>query len=265
MALKRFHDPGSGAMRVAGFMSGSGTNLRRILEHQGSSKKREGASPYEVVVIFSDSAASSAPAIGKDFDIPVITRDLRAYCKARGRPRRDMAVREEFDLETLKALKPYGVSFAAYAGYMSVASRALINGFPGINVHPADLGIKEGGGRKYRGDHAVADAIRAGEKTICSTTHIVEEAVDEGRILMISDGLSVEIGEGLAIGKDIEKIESVNQDRLKKAGDWVIFPATLRLIAEGRFSYDEASGLVHFDGKPAPDGIRPGDAEEKPG
>ncbi len=246
-------------MRIAGFMSGSGTNLRRILAWQESMKKREGASPYEVVVIFSDSAASNALAIGKDYDLPVITRDLRAYYKLRGRPRRDMAVREEFDKETLKALKPYGVSSAAYAGYMSVASPALIGGFLGINVHPADLSIREGGKRKYRGDHAVADAIRAGEKTICSTTHIVEEAVDEGRILMISDRLNVQIEEGLTIAKDIEKIESMNQDRLKEAGDWVIFPDTVRLIAEGRFAYDEASGLIHFDGKPAPGGIRPGD------
>ena len=46
-----------------------------------------------------------------------------------------------------------------------------------------------------------------------------------------------------------------NQDRLKEAGDWVVFPMTLQYVAEGRFAADE-SGAVYFDGEPVPAGLR---------
>ncbi len=258
MALKKFHDPAGGVLRLAGFMSGSGTNLMRILEHQERLRSERGSSPYEVVVIFSDSTGSSAPRIGKEYDIPVVIRDLRAYYEKRGRPRRDMAVRETYDAETLRALAPYEVTAAAFAGYMSIATPVLLSKILAVNVHPADLSIKtDDGQRKYKGDHAVADAIRAGERTLASTTHIVEPAVDEGRILMISNPVDVEVGPGLSPNDDIGAVAEANQDRLKEAGDWVIFPATLEMIGQGRFAHDE-KGTVHFDGRPAPDGVRYG-------
>lgn len=260
MVLKKFHDPGQGSMQVAGFMSGSGTNLRKILEHQDRLKKKKGKSPYEVAVIFSDDIRGNAPQIGKDYDIPVVIRDIRAYYKKRDRPRRDMGVREEYDAETLKVLRPFEVHSAAFAGYMSVASKVLVGGMLAINVHPADLSIKVSGERKYRGDHAVADAIRDGEKSVSATTHIVEAEVDEGGILVVSKMVDVLIEDGLSIGKDLDAIASANQDRLKEAGDWVIFPVTLQMIAEGRFEYDE-SNVIHFDGKAVPDGIRYGEFE----
>jgi phosphoribosylglycinamide formyltransferase-1 len=257
MALKKIHDPAASIMRIAGFISGSGTNLRRILEHQVKLALEKGRSPYEVAVIFSDNAESNACQIGRDYDIPVLTRDIRAYYKKRGRPRRDMTVREEYDRETLSALASFRVQAAAFAGYMSVASRVLVRELLAINVHPADLSIREGGQRKFKGDHAVSDAILAGEKTVASTTHIVEPEVDEGRILMVSPPVTVEIEPGLSVERDLAKIASACQEKLKQQGDWVIFPSTIQLIAEGRFEVDE-SGLLHFDGKPVPDGIRYG-------
>jgi phosphoribosylglycinamide formyltransferase-1 len=258
MALKRFHDPTRGVLRVAGFMSGSGTNLMRILEHQERLKKEKGSSPYEVVVIFSDSAESNALKMGRAFDIPVVVRDLRGYCAKRGRPRRDMAARAAYDAETLRSLAPHGVTAAAFAGYMSIATPALLSKILAVNVHPADLSIKAAdGSRRFKGDHAVADAIRAGEKTLASTTHIVEPEVDEGRILMISSPLSVEVPAGLSMERDLDAVAEANQERLKESGDWVIFPATLEMIALGRYARDD-EGVIHFDEKPVPEGLRYG-------
>jgi hypothetical protein len=45
-----------------------------------------------------------------------------------------------------------------------------------------------------------------------------------------------------------------HQDRLKRRGDWVIYPLTVQLIAGGRFSLDR--GKVYFDGRSAPKGVR---------
>jgi hypothetical protein len=44
-----------------------------------------------------------------------------------------------------------------------------------------------------------------------------------------------------------------HQDRLKKEGDWVIYPITVQVIAEGRLALE--NGVVYLDGKPAQGGL----------
>ncbi len=251
--LKPLHDPAEGPLRVAGLMSGSGTNLRRILEHRQALCAKPGGCPFEVVVIFSDNADSQATAIGRDFDIPVVTHDIRGFYKKRGLPRRDLNARAEFDEINVAALKSFNAEVAAYAGYMSIATPALINAFLGVNVHPGDLSVIQDGQRRWVGDHAVRDAIVAGEKTLRATTHLVELKVDGGHLLMLSDPLPVELRPNVdvSIPEAATCAESHNQERLKEAGDWVIFPKTLELIAAGRVSRD-AEGRAYIDSRPAP-------------
>lgn len=260
MVLIPLHDPSEGPLRVAGLMSGSGTNIRKILEHQIRLEAEEGSSPYRVVVIFTDNADSKAVSIGKEYDLPVIVRDLSGFCARGGFSRRDLNAREEFDRQTVLALSPFRVTAAAYGGYMSIATRPLVEAFLGVNVHPADLSIETADGRrKYVGDHAVRDAIASGEKTICSSTHIVEPVVDGGRILMISEPVTVALEPGwdLSDPADLKKAEAFNQERLKEMGDWVIFPRTLEEIARGKFARD-ARGDLFYDGIPIPTGWRMG-------
>lgn len=255
MVLTKLYDPAQGVMRIAGLISRSGSNLRKIIENQRELQIGI-KSPYEVVVIFSDNHKSNALEIGKNHDIPVVIRDIRAFYKTRGKPRRDLTVRKEYDSQTVQALSPFNVDVAAYAGYLSIATEPLINAFLGVNVHPADLSITEGDKRKYTGDHAVRDALLAGEKQLRSTTHIIEQKVDYGRILMIS--LPVDVNLPGDFDRDNEKqVKSVSdqhQDRLKEAGDWVIFPKTLEHLARGRYSQDE-QGNLFFDGFHIPFGV----------
>ncbi|HLC81457.1 MAG TPA: formyltransferase family protein [Candidatus Nanoarchaeia archaeon] len=157
MTLKELYNPESGRMRIAGLISGSGSNLRKIIEHERAIESREGRSPYQVVVIFSDNPSSNAGKIGNDCGIPVVVRDLGAFYKEREKPRKDLTVRAEFDEGTVRALKKFDVAVAAYAGYMSIATLVLINSFFGVNVHPADLSTMNGDRIKYTGAHAVRD------------------------------------------------------------------------------------------------------------
>ena len=257
MTLKELYHPETGRMRVAGLMSGSGSNLRKIIEHGRAIESREGRAPYQVVVIFSENPESNAGKIGNDYGIPVVVGDLGFFYKERGKSRRDLSVRAEFDERTVEALKPFNVDVAAYAGYMSIATAPLINAFLGINVHPADLSIMSESKRKYTGDHAVRDAIVAGEKQLRASTHIIEPQVDYGRILMISAPLTVNLPEGFnPNNKDqVNAISDQHQNRLKEIGDWVIFPKTLEFLADGRYSQDNQRKL-YFDGKEIPQGIR---------
>ncbi|MBI5525926.1 MAG: formyl transferase [Deltaproteobacteria bacterium] len=255
--LTKIHDPAAGPMRVAAFMSGSGTNLEKILEHQERLSRERGRSPFEVVVIFTDNSGSRAVEIAAEHDLPAVVRDIGAFYAKRGRPKSDLSLRPEFDALTAEALKPWGARLAAFAGYMSVASPVLVRAFFGVNVHPADLSVEIEGKRRWVGGHAVRDAIKAGEKTIASSTHVIENTVDGGRILMISKPVPVGIPAGADL-KDrtvLKEVEESNQGRLKEQGDWVIFPLSLEYLADGRFSTN-GHGTIHFDGRPAPKGLR---------
>jgi len=256
MALKELHHPERGRMRVAGLMSGSGSNLVKIIEY-GKELERKRNPAYQVVVIFSDNPESNARKIGETHGIPCIIRGIKDYYAIKGKPLKDLETRAEFDKGTACALLRYDVDVAAYAGYMRIATIPLINAFLGVNVHPADLSITLDGKRKYTGDNAVRDAILAGEKQLRATTHIVEKAVDYGKILMISSPLQVELPAGFNPEDKIQvkKVSDKHQNRLKEIGDWVIFPRTLELIARGRFSKDEL-GNLYFDNKLIPNGLR---------
>lgn len=242
-------------MPVAGLMSGSGSNIVKLLEHQHK-LENQGNPAYRFVVLFSDRAESNAVKIGKQFDVPVVTRDIEAFYRARNAPFKDMSVRAEFDAATVNALEPYEAAAAAYGGYMSIATPNLVEAFIGVNVHPADLSVRTPEGkRKYTGDKAVAKAIVAGEKYIHSSTHIIGNQVDYGPVLLISKPMPV----------DPCKSPKENQDMLKEKGDWEIFPLTLELLARGRFQMDISASLgdvhegkapIYFDGKPMPNGIR---------
>jgi phosphoribosylglycinamide formyltransferase 1 len=152
----------------------------------------------------------------------------------------------------------------ALAGYMSVVTEPLLLRFESkmINVHPADLRVRDGAKRRYTGDRAVAKAIRFGEKFLFSTVHIVRPLVDYGEILTLSAPMPVRLPEGVtaemlsdpASKSLLLKIADEHQDRLKECGDWVIYPRSLELLSQGRFGLDE-TGTLHFDDKPVPEGI----------
>lgn len=256
MELTKLHDPKNGQMQVAGLMSGSGSNIRKIIEYEKQLEREQGTSPYHLAVIFSDSYNSNATEIGKDHDIPVITRDIKGFYSTRGKPRRDLELRVEFDTETVKALAPFEATVAAYGGYMSIATAPLMEAFLGVNVHPADLSILEEGKRKYTGSNAVRDAILAGEEYLRSTTHLIEEEVDGGRILMVSKPHQVAKGENFDPNDKelVMKVADDNQNALKKIGDLVIFPRTLQFLADGRY-LKNSKGVLFFD-EPIPQGVR---------
>lgn len=255
--LTKLHEPADGQMRVAGFMSGSGSNLRKILEHEKNLDNEREKSPYKIIVIFSDNPESKAEEIGKEYDIPVIMHDINEFCRVRSKPRKDLEIRPAYDNETANALSQYKCSVIACAGYMSLITWPILNNYTAINVHPADLSVlNEHSKRKYTGSKAVELAIRAGEKYIRATTHIMTEEVDGGPILMISKPLEVVLGNDFDLNSDeiVKRAAKENQERLKEAGDWIIFPKTLEYIADGRYSKN-ALGQLYFDSKRIQNGL----------
>lgn len=268
-------------MKIACFMSGSGTNVTKIIEYELSSAQRDESCPYDVVLIFTDvkderldsegRKTCFAKDISQRFRIPYICNDIRDFYRSKGHKTiRNLSLRQEFDEITLGRIKEYEVDALALGGYNSIITRPLLDVFPDriVNVHPADLSVMEEERRKYVGLHGVRDAILAGEPYIYSTTFIVRPAplrqnVDAGEILMRSPPVEVWIPSGLAL-EDLrnpenrallDEVEARNQKNLKERGDWVVFPGTLEMIARGRYSIDD-KGNVYVDGRLEPYGFR---------
>ncbi len=249
-------------MRVAGFMSGSGTNITRLLDLQHRLEKEDGRCPFGVVFIYSDRSdgKSRGEAIALEAGIPYFSYDIRRFHELRGL-RRTMAseeglgARREYDRIARTLVESFNVDVVALGGYMSVTTLDRC-----VNVHPADLSLlDEEGRRRFTGDDAVLDAISAGRNELRAGTLWTDRGVDTGPLLMVSRPLNVELPVPLERLKEdpalLRKTADIHQDRLKKVGDWEIFPLTILMIAQGRFGLDE-QGTVYVDGKEAPQGYR---------
>lgn len=270
MPPRKIFDPGlqTTPMRVACFLSGSGTNVIKILENQMQSG---GKCPYRVVLIFSDvfdpsNKKCKAHAISKQYELDYEHNDIMDFYRRRGQQtKRDLSLRREYDRVTVEMIEKYDLDLIAFCGYMSIATRPLLERYNDriLNVHPADLSAREAGRRKYTGANAVRDAILAGERKLYSTTHIVRELVDYGEILMRSQPVDVILPDGFTV-EELRRPENTvlvrqivveHQARLKERGDWIIYPRTLGMIGEGRYGLDD-QGNVYVDEVLMPNGLR---------
>jgi len=243
-------------------MSGSGTNIVRLIELEKTLRAKEGTPPFELVFIFSDRSDGTCHGekIALERAIPYISLDIRAFHCFRGLKRNaavpeGLQARKEFDSTPAILLRAFDIDVVALGGYMSYTTIQRC-----INVHPADLSILTSeGNRKYVGDHAVLDAIAAGEKTLRSSTIWTDQGVDTGPLLMVSKPLPVALPEPLddllRNRKRLMQVSEEHQARLKERGDWKIFPRTVEMIARGRFALD-SEGRVYVDGRPVPGGYR---------
>ena len=249
-------------MRVAAFMSGSGTNILKLLELESRLKKKEGISPFGVIFIFSDRSDGSCQGerIAFEHGIPYFSYDIRAFHHLKGAKRtvnspEGLFLRQKYDEIATSLVQAFEIDVNVLGGYMSYTTLDRC-----INVHPANLSILNSEGkRRYVGDHAVLDAISSGEKSLCSSTIWTDRGVDTGPLLMLSNPIKVEITEPLgSLAKDrrrLMKIVEEYQERLKREGDWKIFPRTIELIARGRFAFDDKN-QVYLDGYPIREGYR---------
>ncbi|MFH1480822.1 MAG: formyltransferase family protein [Pseudomonadota bacterium] len=251
-------------MRVAVFMSGSGTNIVKLLERERRLKEEEGASPFDVVFVFSDRSdgVCRGEKIACERGIPYFSYDIRSFHRLKGLRRTSttpegLSARREYDAVAKTLITAFQIDLIALGGYMSYTTLDRC-----VNVHPADLSILDPDGkRRYVGDHAVMDAISSGEIHLRSSTIWTDQGVDTGPLLMVSDPVEVELPEPLeSLLKDQDRLVTVaemHQARLKKAGDWIIFPKTIEMFARGRFALDELK-RVYVDGKLVPAGYREG-------
>ena len=80
--------------------------------------------------------------------------------------------------EIIALFHAYEVDMIVMAGWMKIVSKKFCDEFAGriINLHPSLL-------PKYKGLHAIEQALKAGEETTGCTVHFVNEHLDSGAII----------------------------------------------------------------------------------
>jgi len=265
--MQKLFEPNSKPMRIAVFMSGSGINAVKIIEHQNQLRLLDSRQepPYKVVVIFTDNKKedNESERIGNRFNIPVKTHDLKNMMKY---GINDLSKREEYFRIVANNLKQYEIDCIVLADYRLIVTDPLISEYRNriFNVHPADLSIRNAAGEAiYTGCGAVRAAILDGRQDIRASTHIVTGRLDQGNPLLISKPLKVTLSRSeREVLRDrnnpmhkgpIREIADRHQNKLKEIGDLEIYPLTIELISKGRFTIDK-KGVVQLDGVAIPHG-----------
>ncbi len=206
-----------GNPRVAILMSGTGSNTQAILEQKHRYPN------LNFAAIATDELASQASLIASQYKLSFI------FAKHHDdHPWRT----KSFFYDLADKLRYLNINFLVYAGFMKIVPPAFLIEFPGINIHPADLTIKDKTGvARYRGLSVIQQALVAGEQYIASTVHIVEAKADCGLVIAISKHLPLATG----IIYNADKLHK----ELKLGYEHILYPQVLTLLGSGRLSYDQ--------------------------
>jgi formyltetrahydrofolate-dependent phosphoribosylglycinamide formyltransferase len=144
---------------IAVLISGTGSNLRRILEYQHAYD-----TAYRVSVVIADRPAAGLR-WADEWDIPSLVVPWTGD-------------RESFTSEICDRIDDFGCDWVILAGFMRILSAEAVGRFPNhiINIHPSLLPA-------FPGAHAVESALAAGVDVTGVTVHFVVEEVDAGPII----------------------------------------------------------------------------------
>ena len=146
--------------KVAVFISGKGSNLKKIIKFSKSKK-----SPIKVDLIISNKLDAAGLNFGRKYNIK---RKIFRF--------KNQKIDER---KILKYLKKNNISFICLAGFMKILSKNFIKKFKGkiINIHPSLL-------PQYKGLNTHARVLKNKEKFSGCTVHHVTSKLDAGKIII---------------------------------------------------------------------------------
>jgi len=131
--------------------SGEGTNFQNLITYPQMK--------HEIVLMIHNTKKCGAVARAAKWGIP--------HCR----------VAHKDEDQMIKLFEAYRVDLIILAGYMRVLKNPSAFHCPIINVHPSLL-------PKYKGLHAVEQAMKSGDSVTGCTVHYVNEELDGGEIIM---------------------------------------------------------------------------------
>jgi phosphoribosylglycinamide formyltransferase 1 len=194
--------------RLAVLLSGSGTTLQNIID-QGEA----GTLDAEVVCVVSSRSKVFGLERAARHGIPTSTVSSRAHP--------DPAERND---AIWNYIREHNVDLVVLAGYMSLITvpEDFVNRI--INVHPALIPAFSGEG--MYGHHVHEAVVNYGAKLSGATVHFVDDAYDQGPIIMQE---SIPVQDEETADSLAERIQALERK---------IYPKAIQMIAEGRVSVE---------------------------
>ena len=154
-------------LRLAVFISGSGSGMQALLRHQESKPCL-----HETTLVLSNIAGVAGLDKAEAHNINTATIELDKSISDRKERR------EAHERTIMTALEQHGIEAVILSGYMRILSPLFVRAWNGrlLNIHPSLL-------PKYPGAHAHRDALADGATVTGCTVHLVDEGVDSGPIL----------------------------------------------------------------------------------
>lgn len=149
-------------MRCAIFASGQGSNFQALVEaFQGLH------SEIEIAFLFCDQAGAYVLKRAQNLQIPTFQFSPT-----------DFSSRQDYEEALVDLCQRHHLDYILLAGYMRLIHQPLLQAYPNriINIHPSLL-------PKFPGRHGIRDAYQAGVSETGVTVHIIDENIDQGKIL----------------------------------------------------------------------------------
>jgi len=210
------HTPHS-SLRIGVLVSGNGSNLQSIIDHS-----EQGRLSASLACVISNRGDAYALERAHKHGIPAIHVDHRSYPD-----------RRSFDEAVLRILREHQVELVVLAGFNRILSHVMLEAFPFaiLNIHPALLPA-------FPGNHAQRQALFHGAKIAGCTVHFVDSGTDTGPIIAQA---AVPV-----LKTDTE--ETLSRRILEQ--EHKIYPAVIKLLAQGRIRVEGRRVLIDQDSEP---------------
>ncbi|MDG6773281.1 phosphoribosylglycinamide formyltransferase [Thiomicrorhabdus sp. ZW0627] len=202
-------------LRIAVLISGSGSNLQAIIEHQ-----KHHPNLYEIVLVLSNKADAYGLVRAENAGIEHIAIDHRNFPD-----------RAAFDAELQKEIDDRNVDLVVLAGFMRILSNGFTEHYLGrmLNIHPSLL-------PKYPGLDTHQKAIDAGDAEHGLSVHFVTPELDGGPIILQSS-------------VNIEAKDDATSLRHKiHRNEHLAYPLVIQWFAEGKLKFE--NGKVWYNQQP---------------
>ncbi|MBI5347280.1 MAG: hypothetical protein HZB66_01575 [Candidatus Aenigmarchaeota archaeon] len=268
------YSPNKELMNAVVFFSGGASSLKAMLHDENYGRL------YRVTGAYTDKEDAKGRQLCRDNGIPDLFISRKGFYLQKGLDPKDWDSRRKFYEMLAGEIEQFRPDVICLSGYMHIVSDPMLAQYQArmLNVHPADLTIlsipnvsrldvsqlsprevrklfeSDKPSKKIKGEHAVYDAIVAGEACTRSTIHIVTEDFDEGPIVVQSRPFPVDpvVHERVLHGQldGVQEYASDLQDKMKTEGDGPAYLKALELISQGRLSIDGET--LSLDGKDLP-------------
>jgi len=163
-------------MKIAVFVSGSGSNLQNIIDAVQNGKLKN----VEIAMVMADRDCYAVER-SLDYDIPTYLLEGR----------------KTFSEDANHNLEGENIDLIVLAGFLSILSKEFVEKWQGkiINIHPALL--PKYGGKGMYGAKVHQAVLESGDEVSGATVHFVTAGVDEGEIILQKE-FKVEKGDEVA-------------------------------------------------------------------